>query len=218
MNALAREASPKFDSWRSRNALGIAGVEPRTTFVRFLGLRQKRQATALFDGAQSLLQPLNASGAALIFEGHVTTIGDVPGTPRIRDIGAWLDRKRKNDGMRALDNIVTASFTLDEPSFADIRSVASGLIAAPLSASEGEYLVWFRPERITTVTWGGDPLKAVIIGDDPSDLSPRRSFAQWHQLVEGKSEAWSLAEIASARMTDTARCGAAKCEFSESVN
>lgn len=156
--------------------------------------------TALFDGAQSLLQPLNATGAALLFEGHVTTIGDVPGTQRIRDIGVWLDRKRKADGRRALDNIVTASFTLDEPSFTDIRSVASGLIAAPLSASDGEYLVWFRPERITTVTWGGDPLKAVIIGDDPSDLSPRRSFAQWHQLVEGKSEAWSLAEIASARM------------------
>src|SRR6202012_2172513 len=94
----------------------------------------------------------------------------------------------------------TASLTIDEPSFMDVRSIASGLIAAPLSASPGEYLVWFRPERVTTVTWGGDPLKAVIIGDDPSDLSPRRSFAQWHQLVEGKSDPWSPAELSSARM------------------
>ncbi|MDU6836388.1 MAG: PAS domain-containing protein, partial [Bradyrhizobium sp.] len=60
--------------------------------------------------------------------------------------------------------------------------------------------LWFRPEQVRTVTWGGDPLKAVIIGDDPSDLSPRRSFAQWHQLVEGKSEPWSPAELASARL------------------
>jgi len=156
--------------------------------------------TALFDGSQSLLQPLGASGGALLFEGHVTTIGEVPSTQRIRDIGAWLDGRRKEDGNRGQDNIVTASLTIDEPSFMDIRSIASGMIAAPLSASDGEYLIWFRPERITTVTWGGDPLKAVIIGDDPSDLSPRRSFAKWHQLVEGKSDAWSPAELTSARM------------------
>lgn len=156
--------------------------------------------TALFDGAQSLLQPLGASGAALLFEGQVTTTGDVPGTQRIREIGAWLDRKRTDPASARPESLVTASLTIDEPSFIDLRSVASGLIAVPLSASSGEYLVWFRPERITTVTWGGDPLKAVIIGDDPSDLSPRRSFAQWHQLVEGKSDPWSAAEISSARM------------------
>jgi two-component system, chemotaxis family, sensor kinase Cph1 len=156
--------------------------------------------TALFDGAQSLLQPLGASGAALLFEGQVATTGDVPATQRIREIGAWLDDKRKARASSALENFISASLTIEEPSFMDVRSVASGLIAAPLSASPGEYLIWFRPERITTVTWGGDPLKAVIIGDDPSDLSPRRSFAQWHQLVEGKSDPWSLAEISSARL------------------
>lgn len=156
--------------------------------------------TALFDSAQSLLQPLGASGAALLFEGQVTTIGDVPGTQRIRDVGSWLDVKRKERGGPGRETLSTASLTIDEPSFMDIRKVASGLVAAPLSASEGEYLVWFRPERITTVTWGGDPLKAVIIGDDPSDLSPRRSFAQWHQLVEQKSDTWSPAELSSARM------------------
>jgi two-component system, chemotaxis family, sensor kinase Cph1 len=124
----------------------------------------------------------------------------VPGTQRIREIGAWLDRKRKEKASSALENFITASLTIDEPSFIDIRSVASGLIGAPLSSCPGEYLIWFRPERVTTVTWGGDPLKAVVIGDDPSDLSPRRSFAQWHQQVEGKSEPWTPAEISSARM------------------
>lgn len=155
---------------------------------------------ALFDGSQSLLQPLGASGAALLFEGQVTTAGDVPSTQRIRDLAAWLDRRRNTPGAAREGLTATSSLTLDEPSFADIRSIASGLIAAPLSASEGEYLLWFRPEQVRTVTWGGDPLKAVIIGDDPSDLSPRRSFAKWHQLVEGKSEPWSSAELASARV------------------
>jgi chemotaxis family two-component system sensor kinase Cph1 len=155
---------------------------------------------ALFDGSQSLLQPLGATGAALLFEGQVTTAGDVPSTQRIRDLAAWLDRRRKTTEPAPQALTVTAALTLDEPSFMDLRPIASGLIAAPLSASEGEYLLWFRPEQVRTVTWGGDPLKAVIIGDDPSDLSPRRSFAQWHQLVEGKSEPWSPAELASARL------------------
>ena len=35
--------------------------------------------SALFDSSQPLLQPLGASGAALLFEGQVLTAGEVPG-------------------------------------------------------------------------------------------------------------------------------------------
>jgi two-component system, chemotaxis family, sensor kinase Cph1 len=69
-----------------------------------------------------------------------------------------------------------------------------------VSTSPGEYLVWFRPERIRTVTWGGNPFKPVLVGNDPSDLSPRRSFSQWHQLVEGTSEPWTPADLAAAKL------------------
>ena len=60
--------------------------------------------------------------------------------------------------------------------------------------------MWFRPERIQTVTWGGDPFKAVVVGNDPTQLSPRRSFAQWHQLVEGTSDPWTAADLTAARL------------------
>ncbi len=69
-----------------------------------------------------------------------------------------------------------------------------------MSSSRGEHLIWFRPERIRTVTWGGDPLKPVIIGNNPAELSPRRSFAQWHQLVENTSEPWTPADLSVARL------------------
>ncbi len=68
------------------------------------------------------------------------------------------------------------------------------------SSTPGEYLLWFRPEQVRTVTWGGDPRKPVLVGDDPSQLSPRRSFAQWHQLVEGTSARWSGPDLAAARL------------------
>lgn len=149
---------------------------------------------AIFDSSQSILQPLGASGSALIYEGQIISAGEVPGTQEIREIGAWLDAKR--------DTAVsaTASLGLDEPQFARITKVASGIAVAPISNNPSEYLIWFRPERIRTVTWGGDPLKPFVIGSNPSDLSPRRSFAQWHQLVEGTSEPWSSADISAARM------------------
>ena len=149
---------------------------------------------AIFDSSQSILQPLGASGSALIYEGQIISSGEVPGTQEIREIGNWLDANR--------DTAVftTASLGLEFSQFAGITKVASGVAATPISNNPGEYLIWFRPERIRTVTWGGDPLKPFVIGDDPSDLSPRRSFAQWHQLVEGTSEPWTPADIAAARL------------------
>lgn len=149
---------------------------------------------AIFDSSQSILQPLGASGGALIYEGQIVSTGEVPGTQEIREIGTWLDTQR---GTTVL---ATASLGLEFPEFAGIIKVASGIAATAISNNPGEYLIWFRPERIRTVTWGGDPLKPFVIGDDPSDLSPRRSFAQWHQLVEGTSEPWTPADIAAGRL------------------
>jgi len=149
---------------------------------------------ALFDSAQSILQPLAATGAALFFEGQVLTAGEVPGTKALRDIAAWL-AQQTHDPI-----VATQSLTAVKPAFEPLKGVASGLVSTPVSSSPDEYLVWFRPEQIRTVTWGGNPFKPVIVGDDPADLSPRRSFSQWHQSVEGTCEAWSSADQASARM------------------
>jgi len=162
--------------------------------------REGNWRSALFDHPQSLLQPLNATGVALLFEGQVLTAGEVPGTLELRRIGEWLD------GKEAAPVIATMSLGLDAPEFEALSPVASGMVAAPLSSAGSEYLVWFRPERVRTVTWGGDPAKTVVAGATPFDLSPRRSFAQWRQLVERTSEAWSEADLAAAQLIgDTVR-------------
>lgn len=150
--------------------------------------------SALFDGAQSLLQPVGAAGAALLYDGQIFSAGEVPGTQGMRAIAAWLDKKPR------APVIATASLGLEDEEFAPITGVASGLVATPLSSHQGDYLIWFRPERIRTVTWGGDPFKPVIVGNDPSELSPRRSFAQWHQMVEGTSDPWTPSDLMAARL------------------
>lgn len=152
---------------------------------------------ALFDSPPALLQPMAATGAALLFEGQILTAGDVPGTQRLRDIGAWL-LERPQETV-----IATAALGLENPAFVADAAVAAGLLAVRVSDTPGDYLIWFRPERVRTVTWGGDPFKPVLIGDDPATLSPRRSFAKWHQQVEGTSDAWTPAEMTAARLIGT---------------
>ena len=149
---------------------------------------------ALFDGSRTLLEPVDATGAALLFEGEVRTAGEVPSTLALREIGRWLDAQT-HDGVFA-----TASLGQDAPQFELLTAIASGLLATPVSKSPGEYLIWLRPERVRTVTWGGNPFRPSLVDDDPLTLSPRRSFAQWQQVVEGTSDPWSDADITAARL------------------
>ncbi len=149
---------------------------------------------ALFDSARSVLLPLNATGAALIFEGEVLTTGEVPATADIRRIGKWLESQMSEAIFSS------ASFGALEPAFADLAGVASGVVATRVSGQPGEMLIWFRGERVRTVTWGGNPNKPASPNDDPLELSPRRSFAQWHQVVEGTCDPWTAADLTAARM------------------
>jgi two-component system, chemotaxis family, sensor kinase Cph1 len=149
---------------------------------------------ALFDGSRALLEAVEATGAALLFEDEVRTVGDVPSTLALREIGRWLDAQPRAAVM------ATASLGQDAPQFELLTAIASGLLATPVSTSPGEYLIWLRPERVRTVTWGGNPFKPILVGDDAKSLSPRRSFSQWHQVVEGTADPWSDADLAAARL------------------
>ncbi len=153
---------------------------------------------ALFDQPQTLLQPLNANGAALLFDGQVLSAGEVPGTAELRDLGAWLDAQRHGPG--DVRTIARTALGTEEPRFAALAPGAAGLLATPVSEEPGEWLVWFRPEQVQTVIWGGDPFKPVMVGNDPAQLSPRRSFAKWHQVVEGTAERWTPTDLATARL------------------
>ena len=150
----------------------------------------------LFDRPKTLLETVHATGVALVFEGKLYTAGDIPGTQDLRKLIGWLDTKLTPQ----MPYFATKSIASEVPQFAALTAVASGILAVRIPDAAGEYLIWFRPERRHTVTWGGDPAKPFVSGSSPSDLSPRRSFAQWHQVVEGSSSPWTPADIATGRM------------------
>lgn len=80
--------------------------------------------------------------------------------------------------------IATDALSTHYPAATAFTKNASGLLAVKLSRVEPQYVLWFRPEVITTVTWAGNPYKPTT---DKLALHPRKSFATWKQQVTGRS-------------------------------
>ena len=147
---------------------------------------------ALFRNPRTLLQPLEATGAALFAEGEILTSGEVPSTPELRELQAWIETQTF-DSMFSCSSVAKAN-----PLLASLTPTASGVMAVKLSATGSDYLMWFRKEQLLSVTWAGDPSKPMV-NNDPMELSPRRSFAAWSEIVRGTALPWTSAEIALGR-------------------
>jgi light-regulated signal transduction histidine kinase (bacteriophytochrome) len=78
---------------------------------------------------------------------------------------------------------------------------ASGLLAISVSKRYASYILWFRPEVVRTVKWGGNPAKPATQDPEggPDRLHPRKSFEIWKETVKGRSLPWSLPEVEAAK-------------------
>jgi chemotaxis family two-component system sensor kinase Cph1 len=147
---------------------------------------------ALFRNAGTVLQPLEATGAALFHEGELLTAGEAPSTAELRALLQWVDGQ-SFDGLFSCSSVSRAN-----PLLGSLTPTASGVLAVKLSASKPDYLMWFRKEQLLTVTWAGDPTKPVV-ASNPLELSPRSSFAAWSEIVRSTALPWSNSELALGR-------------------
>lgn len=147
---------------------------------------------ALFRNPHTLLQPLGATGAALFYDGEIQTSGEVPSTPELRALAQWT-HTQASEGLFSCASVSRANAALKS-----LTPTASGVLAVQLSAKRADYLMWFRKEQLLTVTWAGDPNKPVV-NNNPLELSPRRSFAAWSEIVQDTALAWTSSELALAR-------------------
>jgi light-regulated signal transduction histidine kinase (bacteriophytochrome) len=147
---------------------------------------------ALLRHPQTLLQPLEASGAVLFHDDEILSTGDVPSTPELRALRDWV-HAQPGPWPLACHALARAN-----PALAGLTPMASGVLAVRLSGTRPDLLVWLRKEQLQTVTWAGDPTKPVL-GNDPLELSPRRSFEAWSERVRGSALPWTATELALAR-------------------
>ncbi len=161
----------------------------------------QREALTEMAGVQNYLQGLvdqlpllreitNAAGVALVHEGRITRSGLLPDEDFLRDLIVWLDSRPDFEVFH------TSHLSAEYPASDAVREQASGLLAIRISAVQQRYLLWFRPEVVTTVRWAGEPGKSI---DAAMHLHPRSSFDEWKETVRGRSTPWTQMEIDSAR-------------------
>ncbi|MDH6056087.1 sensor histidine kinase [Umezakia ovalisporum] len=148
---------------------------------------------ALINQQPNLLNLVNAQGAAVCFHGKCFTIGNSPEEEDIHDLVAWISHNHHED------IFYTDSLAEVYPEAEKLRDVASGLMVLSISKTQKNYILWFRPEVVRTVNWGGNPNKPVEIKENGSiRLSPRKSFELWKETVLLKSLPWKSCEVNAA--------------------
>lgn len=140
----------------------------------------------------NLLDLTDATGAAVCFGGKCTVVGKTPQGEDLHYLTQWLQKNAKEEVF------ATDSLAQLYPDAEQFKDVASGLLAIPIS--KRNYVLWFRPEVIQTVNWGGDPGKAyeTTRTEGTATLSPRKSFELWKETVRLKSLPWKRVEVEAA--------------------
>ncbi|MGB8195334.1 MAG: hypothetical protein WCF67_25605, partial [Chitinophagaceae bacterium] len=149
-------------------------------------------AEGLFNSEVSILDLLNAGGAALVSPRQIKTTGDVPTADQIKEIVYWLQSNPQSDIFH-VSNLAEVYESAE--AFSD---VASGIIAIPIDPAKGEYIIGFRPEAIQEVNWGGNPNEAINFEKDNITYHPRNSFRLWQQVVKNTSLPWKAQEVTAA--------------------
>jgi two-component system, chemotaxis family, sensor kinase Cph1 len=140
----------------------------------------------------NLLALTNSQGAAICFNGNWTTTGKTPREENLNYLVQWLQKNVSEEVF------YSDSLPLIYSDAEKYKEVASGVLVIPIS--KRNYVLWFRPEVIQTVNWGGDPAKAyeTIQLEGNVRLSPRKSFELWKETVRLKSLPWKQVEIKAA--------------------
>ena len=143
----------------------------------------------LLKDESSLLDLAAATGAAICLNGTWTMAGETPNEEDLNFLVQWLYKN--------IDEEVFTTDSLPEiyPEANAYKNIASGLVA--MAISRRNYVLWFRPEVIQTVNWGGDPNHAyqTIDSKDGLRLSPRKSFELWKEEVRLTSLPWKQVEV-----------------------
>lgn len=106
-------------------------------------------------------------------------------TPSIEQLDNLLENFIKNQSRSIF---LTRNLSALFPEAVAFKDKASGLLS--LKISEDKFILWFKPEIVHIVTWGGNPEKKAFYNEAEQRISPRKSFEKWSEKLTGFSEPW----------------------------
>lgn len=187
----ALELTNKEDNEDSEYKIYLASVQGK--LVEYMST-DKNFIKGLIKHEINILHLVDATGGVICFDHEYITIGKTPSQADITNLVQWINTEIKEE-IFYTNNL----FSVYPPAekFADL---ASGLMVISISKTCTNYILWFRPEVLQTISWAGNPYEQVI--DDSQEkivLTPRQSFAIWKEIVRLKSLPWKSCEVNAAR-------------------
>lgn len=184
---LARILALQIDATETA-ALAQRKLELRRLTVRLLG--GMADCDSVTEGFRSMPEVVlafaAADGAAVVSADSCVTVGKAPADEQIIALADWLDRHAPNQ-LFSSDNLQR-----DLPALPELAQHSAGVLAISISRLHAHYLIWFRQERVRTISWAGPPGKQK---DEASGaLTPRDSFATWREELRGFCAPWEDAE------------------------
>jgi light-regulated signal transduction histidine kinase (bacteriophytochrome) len=143
----------------------------------------------LVDNPDDLMRLAGAQGAAVLADDRCWLLGRTPEENDVRALFAWLSEHHQED-VFATDHLARVY-----PPARAYADRASGLLSISISKAHAGYVLWFRPEVVQTVKWGGNPQKPVQEEGGSRRLHPRLSFETWKETVRERSLPWDRSEI-----------------------
>jgi chemotaxis family two-component system sensor kinase Cph1 len=153
--------------------------------------------SALVGAKPSLLDGIDATGVALYVDGQWSFAGSTPSPAQVQALGKWL--VHGETVFLASPVYTTDNLARDYSPAAAFANVASGLMAFQVLPQARDLVLWFRPETMQTVKWGGNPHdKPMVPGPNGPRLTPRASFEAFVESVRNRSLPWKQVELDAA--------------------
>ncbi len=205
--------SPKFIDYKAREASKLIGQilspaleyrigeedndkfglinESVSTLIKYIE-KESDIVSALTANAITINNVCASTGAVLVFDSKIISIGLTPNNDEIKEIVKWVIDNSQD--MVFYTHRLPAMY----PAAEKYSDFASGLFACILSRELSEMILFFKPEQKQSIIWGGNPEKAVEAASDGSlQLFPRKSFDKWTETVRYSSVKWGRGEIAA---------------------
>ncbi|PKO92030.1 MAG: hypothetical protein CVU16_07440 [Betaproteobacteria bacterium HGW-Betaproteobacteria-10] len=142
-----------------------------------------RHALNLSQG--EIVNLLNATGAIIQVNGERYHLGKVPADDQITALLAWLAT------LPAAAQFSSNHLSDFFPPAAAYVDLGAGLLASPIEPGKQNFCLWFRPAKLQTVRWAGQPEKTIAATPDGKlRISPRHSFATWQEIWHARSQPW----------------------------
>lgn len=158
------------------------------------GVGLTQQSPNLLDyihGGEASLDGTRRGGVAVGVKGQLSYLGITPDETQILSLIEWLNTHMpQTEGVYSTDRL--GEVWPPALAFAD---VASGILVISVSPEPSDFIIWFRPEMVSNVSWAGAPTKHVEPGPDGGRLLPRHSFKLWKETVLARCAPWTQADM-----------------------